>query len=121
MPEGRQDGSSIRSHLPATAVLAEHAEEVGNLDAELGRVALEMTTQLRSEVQGSARDLRAELRAQAAALRAPTALPPFGAALRQEMARFAAEWGRLVPPEITPERGSSGAVSGNCRGFGAAP
>ncbi|MGB6771893.1 MAG: PadR family transcriptional regulator [Candidatus Dormiibacterota bacterium] len=99
----REAGRIVYQVTPAgDAVLAEHAEEVGNLDAELGRVALEMTTQLRSEVQGSARDLRAELRAQAAALRAPAALPPFGAALRQEMARFATEWGRLVPPEITP-------------------
>jgi len=99
----RESGRVVYQVTPSgEAVLLEHADEVGNLEAELGRVALEMTTQLRSEVQRSARDLRAELRAQAAALRTPTALPPFRDALRQELDRFAAEWGRLVPAETTP-------------------
>jgi DNA-binding PadR family transcriptional regulator len=86
------------------AVLRDHAAEVGNLEEELERAALEMSTHLRSEVHRSARDLRAELRAQAAALRAPKAAPPFNDALRQELERFAAEWGRIVPAETTPSR-----------------
>jgi DNA-binding PadR family transcriptional regulator len=86
------------------AVLREHADEVGNLEGELGRVALEMSTQLRSEVHRSARDLRAELRAQAAALRHPTPTSPCSQVLHQELARFAAEWGRLVPAETTPSQ-----------------
>jgi DNA-binding PadR family transcriptional regulator len=86
------------------AVLRDNADEVGNLEGELGRVALEMTTQLRSEVHRSARDLRAELRAQAAALRHPTPTAPFSQALHQEMERFEAEWARLVPAETTPSQ-----------------
>jgi len=85
-------------------VLREHADEVGALEGELGRMALEMTTQLRSEVHRSARELRSELRAQAAALRTPTPTPPFSQALRQELERFAAEWGRLVPAETSPSQ-----------------
>jgi DNA-binding PadR family transcriptional regulator len=81
--------------------LRDHAAEVGNLDADLGRVALEMTTQLRSEVHNSARELRAELRAQAAALRSPSPAPPFNGDLRRELERFTTEWARLVPPTTT--------------------
>jgi DNA-binding PadR family transcriptional regulator len=84
------------------AALHEQASEIQELETEVGRVAHGMAKQLKSEVHESAQELRDELRAQSQALRSQEVAAPFSGELRQQLARFTAEWTRLVAPGTTP-------------------
>ncbi|MGC2191966.1 MAG: PadR family transcriptional regulator [Candidatus Dormiibacterota bacterium] len=100
----RQEAGRIFYQLtPAgEAALHEQASEIQELETEVGRVAHGMANQLKSEVHESAQELRDELRAQSQALRSREVAAPFSGELRQQLARFTAEWTRLVAPGTTP-------------------
>ncbi|MGH7643267.1 MAG: PadR family transcriptional regulator [Candidatus Dormibacteria bacterium] len=81
--------------------LREQAVEIQELETEVGRIAHQMASQLRSEVHSSARALREELRVQTDALRQREAGAPFSAEVQQQLVRFTTEWARLVTSGTT--------------------
>ena len=99
----RQEAGRILYQLTGAgeAALRDQASEIQELETEVGRLAHEMSTQLRSEVRDSARELREELRAQSEALRSRAGKAPFSGDLQEQLARFTAEWTRLVAPGTT--------------------
>ncbi|MGA7173458.1 MAG: PadR family transcriptional regulator [Candidatus Dormiibacterota bacterium] len=99
----RQEAGRIFYRLTGAGetALRDQAPEIQELETEVGRIASGMASQLQSEVRDSARELREELRAQSQALRSRAGRPPFDADLQQQLARFTAEWTRLLAPGTT--------------------
>ncbi|HVB14884.1 MAG TPA: PadR family transcriptional regulator [Candidatus Dormibacteraeota bacterium] len=100
----RQEAGRIFYRLTGAgeSALREQATEIQELETEVGRIAHGLATQLKSEVQNSARELQEELHAQSQAIRNREAPAPFSGELHQQLARFTSEWARLVAPDTTP-------------------
>jgi DNA-binding PadR family transcriptional regulator len=101
-----REGRVVYRLTPAgKEALGQRAEELQAMDLEIGRLVQEMAAELKSDVRTSARALREELQAEARAL--STSSPPFRHELDRELARFTAEWARLVPSGTSTTRAQS--------------
>ncbi len=72
--------------------LRRRADQVEEVEAEVGRISLSMAATVKAEVERSAKGLRAELRAQAEALRAAPPELPYNSDLQREVSRLRSAW-----------------------------
>lgn len=105
----RQEAGRVFYQLTSAGLAALHEQvtELGDLEAEVGRMHQEISSPLKADVRRSAEELREELRAQSKALRSRDRNAPLATELQRELDRFTSEWRRLAGAAVAPEQARS--------------